>query len=65
MNIAGQLQQIAIFLHKNASIAALEEMPNPIVSPVKIICISSIQIVQDSRQLSPRGFEKQMVMVGH
>ena len=63
MNVAGQLQQIVVLIDKNATIAPLEEMSDPIMSSIKIVRICSIQIVQRGSQVSTRGSKKQMVML--
>jgi hypothetical protein len=45
VNVTGQLQQIGIFFYKNASIATLQKMTDPIMPSVKLFFYSRSRLV--------------------
>ena len=65
MDIANQLQQIAVLTHENSFITAAEQRTVQTVSGVIPLGVNAIDVSHAAGQISIRCLNQQMIVVGH
>jgi hypothetical protein len=56
---------MSVLLDQNSLEPPLEQMPNPLMPPIKYLGINPIQLSHSDRKVSLRSFYQQMVMIVH
>ena len=64
-NITTELQQVRIFLHKEALESALEHMPHTMMPAIKPLGVGSVEASHALAQIGLWGFHDQMVVIVH
>ena len=65
MNIAAELQQIAILVDQYRLVSALVEVPDPAMAPVIGGGVTDIKMAHKLGQIAPRRGDEQMKVIAH
>ena len=64
-HIASQLQKVALPLDEDGLEPALEEVPDPAVTPIEALRVRAVELPHAARERGLRGLEEQVVVVAH
>ena len=65
VNVAGEDGQIAVFVHEDALVSSLVEMPDPLVSPIVITGVGDVEVAHELAEVGQGGLKKQVEVVCH
>jgi hypothetical protein len=65
MDIPGKNGEIAVFVHKDAFVSPLVEMPDTVMTSVEVAGIGDIEVTHECSEVALGCLKKEMKVVGH
>jgi hypothetical protein len=64
-HVAHQFQQIGFFLDQDGFVSSLEDVPDPVMGPVEVLCVNTVELPHSFGEIAFRSLYQQVIMIAH